>query len=158
MKVAGTVTVKTLDALAFKAEQGAGLGARRNFNGGFAIQGWHLDFGAKRGRDKTHWNLPKQAVAVALKDLMRLDMKHDIQIPGRPAAQSGFAMADGAQAEAGIHSGRDAQCDLGGALAAAGAAAGLARFFDDAARTLAVGAGLCDAEYPPRSQHLAASA
>src|SRR5207249_4960566 len=93
-----------------------------------------------------------------LKDVMGLDVEHDVQIPRRPAALAGFAVAGRTKARAGVHSGRDAQFNSGNALAAASAATDLARFLDDAPGALTMRTGLGDAENAARADHLAAAA
>jgi hypothetical protein len=75
----------------------------------FAFERRHLDFRAERGLDETHRHFAKQIVAVALENLVRLDVQHHIQIARRPAAKTRLAISRRAQARTGVHARRNAQ-------------------------------------------------
>src|SRR5437588_7517353 len=89
---------------------------------------------------------------------MRTNMQHDVKIPGRPAAPPGFTVAGRAQPGPRIDARWNAQCDLRGALPPPAAAASFAGLVHRPAGSLALGTSLGDAENPPRTNHLAASA
>jgi len=97
-------------------------------------------------------------IAVALKNRMRFDVKNNVQIPGRPAAQPGLAIAGRTEARTSINARRHTEFDFRGAVTTAGPAARTARFFDDAPRALALWAGLGNAEDSARADDLAATA
>ena len=108
--------------------------------------------------DKTDRDVAKQVVAVALKQFVWADVQDDIKVARAAAAIAGFAVAGGAQARAGVHSGGDPQGDLGGTFHATGAVAGFARPLDHPAGALAMGTGLGDAENAAGTNDLAAAA
>ena len=112
-------------------------GCRRgNLDGCPAFQRGHFDFGPERRLHKTHGNFADQVIAVARKNFVVFHAEKNIQVTRRPAAETRFAISTGAQPCAAFHTCRDAQLDLGRALAFALAVAGFARFFQQAALAL----------------------
>jgi hypothetical protein len=156
VQIAAAIALDIPDAFALQAKHRAGLCARWNLDGSPPVQRWDLDFRAQRGLDETHRHFAKQIVAVALEEGMGLDMEHDVQIARRPAAKTGFAIAGGAQPRAGVHAGGNAQFDFRRPIASTVTAAGPAGPFEDAARAVAMRAGLRDAENSTRIDDLTA--
>ena len=151
------VTLEVLDAAAFEAKHRAVLGAGRDFDRDGRVQGGHFHLGAEGGLGEADGHFAKEVVAVALKNLMGLDMQNDVQIAGRAALDSRLAVAGGTEADAGVHAGGDFDGDLGGAFAAAAAAAGAARLVNNTSAPAAARAGLGDAEDAAGSDDLAAA-
>src|SRR5438067_5016421 len=98
MEVAVAIALDIFDAFAFEPEHGGRLSARGDANAGLAVESRHLDFGAESSLNKIYRDFAKQVVSVALKNLVRPDMNHDIEIAGRAAPETGLAIAGGAEA------------------------------------------------------------
>ena len=56
------------------------------------VQRRYLYLSAQRRRGERYGNLAEQIVAVAGKNLMRLDLKLNIEIAGRSAVEAGLAL------------------------------------------------------------------
>src|SRR5690606_14548267 len=98
-----------------------------------------------------------QVVAIALENLVLLDVDFHIQVARRPAVYTRFAIAGGADAHAVIDTGRNLDFQRLGALDLAQAATGGAGVGNDPAGAVALGTGLLDAEETLLHAHLAMS-
>ena len=127
-------------------------------NVGLAGEGGDFDFRAKGGLDEVDRNVAKKIVAVALKDVVRFDVKDDVKVAMGSTADAGFAVAGAAQAGAAIDASGNFQLNLRILFAPTGAAANFARAFDDLTSAFAAAAGLGDAENAARHDDLAATA
>ena len=93
VQIAMTVALNIFDTFAFKPKHRTRLSARWNLDVGFAIEGGDIEFGPEGGLHKTNGHFAKQIVAIALKDGMRFDVKHNVKIAVRPSPHTGFAIA-----------------------------------------------------------------
>src|SRR5512140_3047367 len=108
VEIAGTVALNIFHALSLEAEHGARLGAGRDSDGAFAVEGRHVAVGAESGLHEAHRHFTAQVVAVALEDFMRSDVEDDVEVARGSAARAGFAIAGRPQTRAGIDTGGDA--------------------------------------------------
>nr|GEU28124.1 hypothetical protein [Tanacetum cinerariifolium] len=154
-QVAGKTGTHALDALAFQAEGLARLGAFRNRKRYFTRQCGHFDFAAQRRLGERDRHFAVQVVALALEHGVRLDVDFHVQVARRPAIGPRFAVAGRADAHAVVDADRDFHFQGLVALDAALARAGGARFRNDLAGAVALGAGLLDAEKALLHAHLA---
>src|SRR5690606_14059077 len=146
IQIAGVTGAHAAYALAAQAEGLARLRTFGNRDLGLAAQRGHLQLAAQCRRGERNGQLAVQVVAIALEDLVRLDVDFHVQVARRPAVDARLAIAAGADAHAVIDARRN--LDLQGLVAAytAYAIAGRARVGDFLARPVAGGAGLLHAE------------
>src|SRR5574344_1761560 len=142
-RVAGT---HALDALAAQAELLARLRAFGDVDGSLARQGGHFNLTAQRGGDEAHRHLAVQIVAIALKDVVRLDADFDVQVARWATVDAGLTIARGANAHAAVDARRDFDFQRLLAFDFALAVAAGAGLGNDLARAPAVRAGLLHAE------------
>ena len=133
-------------AFAAEFEDGAGLRAGGDFDGGFAVEGGDMDLAAERGGDKGHRHVAEEVFAVTGEDAVLADVDDDVKVTGGGAADAGFAIAAGAEAGAVLDAGGDFEFDARGRLGSSVAAADFARVIEHLARAVAAGAGLGDLE------------
>src|SRR5581483_5603505 len=150
--------LNVFDALSLQPERGARLGAGRNFNVGFAGQRGDFNLGPQRRLHKADRHLANQIVAITLENLVRLDVKNNIQVAGWSAAHACLAVPRGAKPRSGIHTGWNPQFDLRSPLVPTGSLARLARLFDDPSGAFTTGTGLGNAENASRTDDLPAPA
>src|SRR6266850_610454 len=98
MQVPMAVALYVFDSLTLEPEHRAGLCARGNLDWRLPLEGGNINFRTQGSMNETDGNLAKQIVAIALKNLVRFDMHDHVKVSGRRAAQTGFAIAGGAQA------------------------------------------------------------
>src|SRR5207253_3112306 len=89
---------QTRHAFAAKAEGGAALRRRRNFQGRLTEKRRHFDCAAERCERELDRNLAEQILALPLEQLVLLHAEHDVQIARLSARHAGFAVARRAQA------------------------------------------------------------
>src|SRR5882762_6156474 len=153
-QVARHVAAHALDALAFQAEDLAGLRLGRNADLRRAFQRRDADLAAERCGAERNRQLAVQVVVVALEHRVRLDVRLDIEVAGWTAVDAGLAFAGKAHAIALVDAGRDLHRKRLLQLDASRAAAGGAGIRDDAAAAVAARAGLRDGERTLRHPHL----
>jgi hypothetical protein len=158
VQIAMAVALDILNSFPFEPEQGSGLGAGWHADIGLSIQSWNVNLGPESRLDETHGDLAKQIIAVALENLVRLDMQDDVQVSRWSAASPSLSISGGAEPRAGLDPGGDAQRDFGGEFAPAGAVTRVAGLVDHATGALAMRAGLGDAEDAARADDLTAAA
>lgn len=146
VEIAVTVALETFNPFPFEAEDGVGLGAGGDADLGLAGEGGHFDFRAEGRLDELDGDLADEIVAITMKDFVSFDVENDVKIAGGAPTETGFAVADGTEARAGVDAGGDFQFNLAGFFATTGTVANAARFFDDLAGAFAATAGLGDAE------------
>jgi hypothetical protein len=155
MEIAGMVAAHALDALAAQSEYLAGLGFGGNFDGGVAVQGGNVDFATQGRRDERDGHLAMQIVVVPLEDLMGLEVDLDVEIAGRPAVDTGFALAGQTDAVTVVHTGGNPHGQGLVLLDAAFAVAMGAGVGDDPAAAVATRTSLLDGEETLLHAHLA---
>ena len=128
-------------ALIANPEGGASLGARPDLDGGLAIQGGNLELTTEGCGAEREGDFAEKRGALALEDIMVLDVDEGVKITRRAAAHACIAVAGGAEADAGINARRDAELDAGLALDAAFAPAVAAGIGNGLARAPAFRAG-----------------
>ena len=92
-QVAMAVAADALDALAAQSEDPAGLGFRRNPDGGGAIQGRDFDLATQCGGSEGNRHFAMQIVVVALKNRMLLEVNLHVQVAGWATVDAMFAFA-----------------------------------------------------------------
>src|SRR5450830_980352 len=157
-QVARVTRTHALDALAFQAESLARLGAFRNRERHLAVQGRHFDFAAQGCLGERNRHFAMQVVAFALEYGVRLDVDFHIQVTGRAAIRTRFAVAGRADAHAIVDTDRYFDFQRLVALDTACAAARRTRIGDDLAAAMAFRASLLDAEETLLHAHLAVAA
>src|SRR3546814_3320413 len=100
VQIARIAGAHAADALAAQAESLAGLRAPGNGDLGLAAQRGHLQLAAQGRRGERNGELAVQVVAVALEDLVRLDVDLDVQVARRAAVDPRLAITAGADAHA----------------------------------------------------------
>ena len=154
-QVAGGAAAHRLDALAAQAEELAGLCLGRNLQFHPAIQGRHLQLATERGVDEVDRHLAVQVLAVALEDMVRLDVHLDVEIPRRAAVEPRLALAVQANAIAGVDARGNLHRQGAGLAHAALAVALVAGHLDVLAGAVAGRAGLLHGEEALLHAHLA---
>ena len=144
-------------ALAFQADDGAGLRALRNGDFLVAIQAGHADLGAESGLRDADGNRAIEIRAAPLEKRMFLHVQDDVEIARRAAVGAGLAFAGNADARLRIDARRDAHVDGARALDAAAPAAIRALLANHLARALASGAGARDGKESLLVMELAAA-
>src|SRR5574344_863155 len=158
VQIARVAGAHALDALAAQAELLARLRAFGDVDGSLARQGGHFNLTTKRSGDEAPRHLAVQIVAIALKDVVRLDADFDVQVARRATVDAGLAIARGANAHAAVDARRDFDFQRLVALYLALAVAAGAGLGNDLARAPAVRAGLLHAEKALAHLHRAIAA
>src|SRR5690242_20475483 len=108
------ITLDILYAFAFESKDSACLSAGMNFNLLLAFERGNFDFRSQGSLHKADLHFADQVVAFALKDLVRFDVQHHIEIARRPPTHASLSIPGGPEPCAGIHACGNAQGDLGG--------------------------------------------
>src|SRR5262245_40086168 len=116
MKVAIAITLNVLYAFALQPEHRARLSAGRDFQRSVAVECRDGNIRSEGRLNKINRDFAQKVVAIALKNLVSLDVQDDVKIARRPSAKTGFTAAGRAEARASVHAGWDAEFDLRGAL------------------------------------------
>ena len=72
------VPLQVFQAPTLDAEDGGRLGSSGDFYDCRALERGHFNFRAQRGLHKADGHFAEQIITIALEDLMRLDMQHDV--------------------------------------------------------------------------------
>ena len=104
----------------------------------FSFKRRHFNLGAERGLHKAHRHFAQQVVAVALKNLVGLEMQHHVKIAGGPPRKPASPLPDERRRAPVSTPAGNAQRDLGRAIPSAGAATRLARLLDHATGALSI--------------------
>jgi len=59
----------------------------------FAFEGWHFDLTAQRCDCVTDRNFTREVIAIAMEKFVLADVNDDVEIAGRTAALSSFAVS-----------------------------------------------------------------
>ena len=78
VEVSMAEALDVFDAFALEAESGAGLGAGRDFDVRLAAQRGDFHLRAESGLHEAHRHFADQIIAVALKDVVRLDVEDNV--------------------------------------------------------------------------------
>jgi hypothetical protein len=146
IKITLAVAIQDGDAFVANAKHRARLSSLGNLEVMLAIHGGHADFGTHRGLRNRNWDDAMQIVAFARKERVILDVQDDIQVAGRASELANLASPGKTDAGPVFHPGRNLRINRTLAKNATFALALGAWIGDDAARTLARGAGASDAE------------
>ena len=100
MQIAVAVALKIFHTFAAQPEHRVGLCASGDFDRGLVGERGHLNLCTQRSLDETHGHFAEQIIAIALENLVRLEMQHHVEIARWSAAQSALAVAGRAQSRA----------------------------------------------------------
>ena len=141
-EVAASAVVEDGHPLPSQFENSAALRASRDFQFGGPFERGHVDFTAKCGGGKADGHFAIKVLAVALENIVFLDVDDDVEIATRTATDAGLAVAGDAEARAVVNAGGDFNFDAARQLGATFATAFGARALDRLAGATAARAGL----------------
>src|SRR5512141_1166535 len=93
VEITMAVALDVAHTFPFQAENAARLGSRGDAHRVSAIERRNVDLCSERCLHIADWHLAEQVVTVPLENFVRLNMEDDVQIPMRPAPESGLSVA-----------------------------------------------------------------
>jgi hypothetical protein len=146
IEIAFAMSIEDGHAFVANPKRSTGLRALRDFQLMLSLERGHENLGTESRLRKRNGNRAVDVVTLAFKEGVLFDVQNDIQIAGRAPERSSFPESREADARAVFDSGGHFGLDLALAQQTAFAFALRTRIGDDAARTLAGGAGASNAE------------
>src|SRR5579863_8093490 len=157
-KIAARPTAHRLHALVAQAKYASGLGLGGNLQRYIPFQRRHVDRATERRRGEAHRHLAAQVLPLALENRMLAHVHFDIEVPGRTAVATRFALARQSHAITTVHAGRDLDRELARAAHAALPQAAVAGIANDRTGAATARTGLLQLEEALGDAHLACTA
>src|SRR3984893_13872996 len=157
-QVAARAPAHRFHALVTQPKHAPGLGLGGDLQLHVAIERRHRHAAAERRGGGAHRHFATHVLAVALEDGVFAHVHFDVQVPGRTAVASGFALARQAHAIAIVDTGWHLDRELAGAAHPALPHARVAGIAHDGARPAATRTGLLQLEEALRNAHLPGAA
>src|SRR5437764_2585107 len=157
-QISASTALEVCNSLAPQLEDLAALRSGRNSQVCLAFERRHRDLAAERGNRKGDRNLAIEIIFIALKHRVLFDVKHDVEIARRPAADAGFAISRRTQPRTAADTRWNFQFDPAGIFHPPFTAAFMTWFFNNLSDSPAARTGLRHLEKTARTDHLPASA
>src|SRR5438094_4740419 len=157
-QISASTALEVCNSLAPQLEDLAALRSGRNSQVCLAFERRHRDLAAERGNRKGDRNLAIEIIFIALKHRVLFDVKHDVEIARRPAADAGFAISRRTQPRTAADTRWNFQFDPAGIFDPPFAAAFMTWFFNNLSDSPAARTGLRHLEKTAGTDHLSASA